>query len=323
MKKAILIISSIALLILSSSCGQDLKDEINNVKTEYEAIKSEIQIDKSSLSISSEEQTLRIQVNCNSYWKAETQSDWFYLQNNNMKGNGTLTVNVNSNPSTKENRKGSISVTDGIKTIIVSITQDPATEILKLSENTINAMYYDNFYYINIESNVDWTATTNANWITLNPSYPHLVIYVSDNISYTPRTANIVVKGSTASATITVAQAALQEPTIYDASMSSITKNSALGQFSFQSSDIDIQICGICYSSTSKEPTTNNEHVYQNNTYYSTVSFLLSGLSENTTYYARPYIITSIGTTYGNTIQFTTLMTKSPGEEDNPTPGYE
>ena len=48
----------------------------------------------------------------------------------------------------------------------------------------------------------------------------------------------------------------------------------------------------------------------------------MTNLKQNTIYYVRPYVITSLGTTYGETESFTTLKSNSPDDDDNPTPTY-
>ena len=241
MKKIIQIFLSSAMFMMLLSCGQDLKEEINDMAVEYEAIKSELSVGESSLSISGEEQTATIHVSSNSYWNAKTTSKWLILENNSGKGNGTLSVRASSNPSPTTERQDAISVTDGMKTFAVTIIQAPGSENLTFGE---------------------------------------LNVY-------------------------------------------NITKTSANCEFTYNTSRLSVSRAGVCYSATATEPTTNDSHVDNATTKSSgTSKHSLTGLTQNTTYYARPYVTTSAGTAYGNTITFTTQKTNSPNEGDNPTPTY-
>lgn len=115
----------------------------------------------------------------------------------------------------------------------------------------------------------------------------------------------------------------VKEPSISNLTVSDVTKTSASCTVSYTSSDLSVLECGVCYSSSSVNPTTSNAtKSISRNDKSGSVTLSLTGLDENTTYYIRPYVKTSAGTTYGNTVQFTTLKTNSPNKGDNPTPGY-
>lgn len=114
-----------------------------------------------------------------------------------------------------------------------------------------------------------------------------------------------------------------KEPTVGELKVSDITKTSAVCTFSYNSPDIDVQYTGICYSTTEKNPTTNDITVSDSaNSKSGIATHNMTGLKENTTYYVRPCVTTSLGTTYGITVQFTTNKASSPSEDDNPTPNY-
>lgn len=324
MKKTILLYLTLCMAMLMASCGKDLKDSDDlGVEIEYEAIKSEIDVSETSFSIDASEQTLKIQINCNSYWTAETKSDWFYLGTTNGKGNGTLSVRVYSNPSITATRTDGVTVTDGFKTISIVVTQAPSPEQLSLSEDYLSFTYGGGNSYIYVESNCEWTATSDADWCRVSNYSSSFYVSAERNNSYTQRTATITVRGSSASNTVKVSQAAAKEPVVEDLTVSNITKTSADCQFTYSSSDLYIQRRGVCYSTTNKTPTTDDDCKYSSSSSYSgTPTFSLTNLNQNTTYYVRPYVITSVGTTYGKTVKFTTSKSNSPNEGDNPLPNY-
>lgn len=117
--------------------------------------------------------------------------------------------------------------------------------------------------------------------------------------------------------------AEVKEPVVNDVTVSDITKTSANCTVSYTSTDLVVQTCGVCYSSSSSNPTINDAtQSVSRNDKSGSATIYLTGLNENTSYYVRPYVKTSSGTTYGNTVQFITAKSNTPDEGDNPTPTY-
>ena len=320
MKKYILISIAICLAVSLVSCGEKLSDDY-----EYQAIKPELKISNTSMTIDANRQTIKVSITSNSYWSATTNSNWIYLENSKGKGNGGINIIVYANPSVSAGRNGVINATDGINEYIVTVTQDKAIPFISANKNGLDFTYSGGTSYINVESNIDWTALSDANWCTLSFSSSTITVNVLSNNSYSPRTANITFRNNYISnpPIIKVSQSAPKEPSISDLTVSDISKTSAKCKFTFNSSDLSVTRRGICYSSTEKNPTTSNQTIYSSGSSYSgTTSFDFTGLTHNTTYYVRPYVMTSVGTTYGNTTSFTTLKIISPDEGDNPTPNY-
>jgi len=318
MKKSILICIAICLTVLVTSCGDKLNDEYD-----YLAIKPELSVSESSLSARGDKQSLSIQINCNSFWTAATNSNWIHLNSNGGKGRGTLYLKVDANPSATSERLDFVNVSDGINSIRITVTQAPVPVTITVSKSDLDFTYIGGSSSISVESNVDWTASSDANWCTLSKTSSGITATVPANNSYSPRTAKIAIKYSSVSTIVNVSQSAPKEPTVDALTVSGITKTTANCQFSYNSSDLKVQKRGVCYSSTNSLPTTSDKSYETSvSTYSGTASFNLSGLTLNTTYYVRPYVETSVGITYGNVVQFTTLSIISPNESDNPTPNY-
>ncbi len=70
-----------------------------------------------------------------------------------------------------------------------------------------------------------------------------------------------------------------------------------------------ITVSGICYSVSNTTPTINDNVTTNGSTSIGLLKSLISGLISNTTYYARAYATNSGGTSYGNTITFSTYGT--------------
>ncbi len=317
MKKSILIYVTFCLTVLLTSCGEELDD-----KYEYLAIKSEISVSESSISTKGAGSTYRIQINCNSYWTATTNANWLSLATSRGKGNGTLNLDVEANPSTTSERKGEVSITDGIKILKVTVTQAPVDAVLNVNKSSLDFTYQGGSSSITVDANVDWTATSDANWCTLSKTSSGFTVTAQTNNSYLSRTAKISVKNSSVSNSpvIAVSQGAPKEPTVGSLTISDITKTTANCSFTFNSSDLSVIKCGVSYGLAENSLT--NDIYASYSSYSGTASLNLSGLTQNTTYYVQPYVVTSAGTTYGNVAQFTTLDIISPNENDNPTPSY-
>jgi hypothetical protein len=124
MKYIFQIIAALSMMILVSSCDQKLDFDIDK----YEAIKPEIKVNETALSLSGEAQSVRIQITCNSYWHAQSTSSWLYLNQKSGIGDGNLSIEVYNNPSTISQRSGSITVTDCIHDVTITISQSPSVE---------------------------------------------------------------------------------------------------------------------------------------------------------------------------------------------------
>lgn len=319
MKRSLLYL--LTLLLILTSCQDKLVESY-----EYEAIKVEFEVGATSLAFNADQQSKGVQIKCNGYWTASVSSSassWLYLNANEGKGNGMLTIHANANTSATSSRSGVVSVSNSIKTATIDVTQEPSDELLSASNTSLDYLYDGGTYYVTINSNVDWTASSNSNWLTLSQSSSQLTVRVDANYSYSPRTAAITIKGTALTISISVNQSGVSAPMVNVVHVSSITQTSAVCTFTYSSSDIRIGRYGVCYSATEKEPTTNNEtKSVSTSSYNGNASFSLSGLTQNRTYYVRPYVTTSIGTTYGSVVSFTTAKSNSPEEGDNPTPNY-
>ncbi|HUX97620.1 MAG TPA: FISUMP domain-containing protein [Bacteroidales bacterium] len=100
-------------------------------------------------------------------------------------------------------------------------------------------------------------------------------------------------------------------PTVTTASASGITASSAFGGGDVQDDGGAAVIAkGVCWS-TSFGPTVNNTKT-ADGTGLGTFSSNINGLNPGTTYYVKAYATNSVGTSYGNEINFTTATT-APG----------
>lgn len=100
-------------------------------------------------------------------------------------------------------------------------------------------------------------------------------------------------------------------PIVSTTSISTITRNTANSGGNVTSSGgASVVQKGVCWS-TAINPTTSNSRTVDGSGIGAFTS-TLTGLNPNTTYYVRAYAINSLGTGYGNSIQFRTLAAQIP-----------
>lgn len=179
---------------------------------------------------------------------------------------------------------------------------------------------------ITISTPTYWTARTSAGWLhissTMGKGNTTLSVTVDSNIGSTQsRSAVITINNGIENHNINVNQIGVVQPSVSAVQVAGITKHSATLSFSYSSTNVAISEYGICYSSTANAPNIENATTItrQGGGMDGNPSFDVSALASKTTYYARAYIVSSLGTQYGETIQFTTQIS-APNEDDNGTP---
>ncbi len=122
--------------------------------------------------------------------------------------------------------------------------------------------------------------------------------------------------GSTISFT-TEEEPSYSKPTVTTSSATNVTTSSAtIGGNVTSDGGTTVTERGVCYSTSSSNPTTsNNKKSAGSGLGNFTVN--LSNLSAGTKYYVRAYAINEVGTSYGSTISFTTEQSSSTNNTEN------
>lgn len=95
-------------------------------------------------------------------------------------------------------------------------------------------------------------------------------------------------------------------PTVITDTISNITPASAVGGGNVTADGLcPITAVGLCWS-TSPNPTVNDDHIVAG-AGLGAFTGTITGLTDTTTYYVRAYATNSVGTAYGNEVNFTTL----------------
>jgi hypothetical protein len=102
----------------------------------------------------------------------------------------------------------------------------------------------------------------------------------------------------------------LAKPGVTTQAATSVSNTNAIANWSITNlgNPANVTACGVCWSSTNSSPTLADAKI-DKGVKSATGSFTdtLTGLTKNTTYYARAYATNAAGTTYGAAISFTTI----------------
>lgn len=181
MKKTLILIAS-AILALSS-CTKD-------------AVTSEFSLDSaSSVNIPFEGLTTVVTFTTNTDWCTSlSNKEWAAVfPTSGSAGTHSVKVSFLKN-KTEDSRDLTLTFTAGDKTAQVLFTQLPEGQLALSTESLYNVTYRDTVINAKVLSNVEYTVTCDANWITLTPPTKGVtekttVISVSENTSSDPREA--------------------------------------------------------------------------------------------------------------------------------------
>jgi uncharacterized protein (TIGR02145 family) len=170
-----------------------------------------LSVDPTAITATADAGNYPIAVTSNVAWTATKDAEWLTLNAASGTGNGTVIVNVAANP-TVEPRTGTITVITGALSQAVTVTQNGIPVNFTVDPATIDATATAAEYTLAVSSNVAWTATANAEWLTLSPASGNgdgtVNVNVSGNPAMETRSAAIVFTSKGTNSTVTVMQAA-------------------------------------------------------------------------------------------------------------------
>lgn len=323
MEKILYIIIYIAAVTLTAACSDSWDDQYSDTAFEG-VIAPSFSVSSDSLVFSDQASSQEITVAAHGRWTAKSNVSWLTVSCDQGGGGTTaVTVTVQANTNTLQARKGTITIGNGINNKTVNVLQSAMAENLYVTVASLTSSFSGESGTVDVQANVTWTVSSNANWLTVkkNDGGTAFTWTANPNISTQPRQAVITVKGVSLQHAIAVAQTAVRAPTIAALTVSGITKHSADCSLQATSSDIDITEYGIYYSASAQSPGQGNAQTLKADGGGRSVRqvFQLKDLKSKTTYYVRPYVVTSLGRQYGDTTTFTTPVS-APNEDDNGTP---
>jgi len=143
-------------------------------------------------------------------WMATKNQSWVTISPSSGNANTTTQMNISVSANTSQSsRSGTVTITGGGITRTITVSQ--AGVAISVSPTSRSVAKTSGSTTFSISSNVSWSASDNASWLTLSPATgtgnATLTASFSTNTSSASRTATITITGGGLSRTCTVTQA--------------------------------------------------------------------------------------------------------------------
>jgi len=165
---------------------------------------------------SSAQESSSVSITSNVSWTASSDSEWLSVNKTSGSGNDSFKMSVTKNPSIYTDRTGVITISNSTfgLTKTITVTQSKSVPSLSVSTSSWSPNCgKQTSSSISITSDVDWTATSSASWLTLSSSSGSsgtktITLSVLGNNSTSSRSATVTIKNATLgiSKTISVSQ---------------------------------------------------------------------------------------------------------------------
>jgi uncharacterized protein (TIGR02145 family) len=209
MKKfSTLLLAAFALLAMAASCSEN--EEPNKPPVDPPA-EEELALTPTSVNAAVEAGTYSVTITGNVAWTATVNADWLTVTPASGNNDGAVTLSVAENV-TIDSRTATLTVAGGELSRTVTVTQLGVAPYLGVSPPAIAAENVAGNYTFDIMSNLAWTATVNADWLTVAPPAgegdAEITVSVADNTDTEPRTATITITAGEMTESVTVTQEA-------------------------------------------------------------------------------------------------------------------
>lgn len=173
-----------------------------------------------------------ITVSSNFNWNIQDDATWLSLGVANGTGNGFVSALATENLSVAS-RSATITISGGAITRIITISQAGANPVLSSNSNTINYISVGGTENIAITSNISWTISNNAAWLSVNSisgsGNANITATAASNTSILARNTTISIAGGALLQIINITQAGANP--ILNVSPSSLTYVAAGGVY--------------------------------------------------------------------------------------------
>lgn len=166
-----------------------------------------------------------INVLCEGSWTASTEDDWIMLGATSGSGNMELTVAVTENETELYAREGAVQfLSETGESVNLVIKQDgaPDSHYLEVTPTTIELGKDGDVVEVAIHCNDDWTASVQANWVSLSASSgsgdSSIALTAEPNSINEMRVTTLNVVSGSLSQYVTIRQEAGSEPVLITAS---------------------------------------------------------------------------------------------------------
>ena len=194
----------LAVVMCFVSCAKEneLEDGITASKNKA-AVPSEILLDGNGAS-----KTINIDADCE--WSFTNVPSWITLSDTNGDGSYVVTITPSVNPSSTEQRKGTVSFNAGDRSKTIALTQGVANESLELPVQTLSFDNTSSSSSFAIKSNGSWKITGEKDWLSLDKTEGtgdgNVKVTVLENTSEEERRAELIIQGSQTKQPMTVVQ---------------------------------------------------------------------------------------------------------------------
>ena len=123
-----------------------------------------------SIDVGADKTTQDITINSNISWSAKASDSWFSLsKGSGDAGNSKISVTIAKN-TTGDARTGHVEIYNHDYNLTKSITITQVAATIRVDSSTIEVAPEATTRNVTVTSDIDWTAKTSANWITLSKS---------------------------------------------------------------------------------------------------------------------------------------------------------
>ncbi len=186
-------------------------------------------VSPSDTSVNNNSGNVVLRVNSNRGWRASDTSSWLSENPSNGTGPGKITVKVEQNLTISQ-RKGTVTVTGGNITRIITITQSAGQPFLTVSPSDTSVNNNSGNVVLRVNSNRGWRASDTSSWLSENPSNGtgpgKITVKVEQNLTISQRKGTVTVTGGNITRIITITQSVGQPFLIVSPSDTSVNNNS-------------------------------------------------------------------------------------------------
>ena len=193
--------------ITVSSSGIDSK----SISVTQTGVNSALTVSPVNQDVSSGAGSTTFTISSNISWTASDDADWLSISPTSGSNNGTLTVNFTENTSGSE-RTGTITISGSdVGSQSVTVTQ-AGSPTLSVSPSSRNVGSGTNSTTFTVTSNINWSASDDADWLTVSPASGindgSITANFTENTTSSTRSGTITVSGSGLMVSVIVSQIA-------------------------------------------------------------------------------------------------------------------
>jgi hypothetical protein len=149
MKKLNILFVLAGMMLIAASCGK----------------KVNVAFTTSEINVVAEGGEVSASLTSNGDWTVDSSPEWLTVSPTSGSGDTQLLLNVTANNG-MEVRSGQVKVSSKDNVATLTVTQDFATEYLRVSPDNIGCDRWGNTFEISVESNLAWTLSGLPEWIT-------------------------------------------------------------------------------------------------------------------------------------------------------------